>query len=88
MMRAYKVTVTDERSVLIAADDKNRKAYINIVGNQSIAVGSVTVTFATGLILAKHSAPIEIDVPLKETLYAICDTGDTDDVRVLLPDGD
>jgi hypothetical protein len=87
-MRGYKVTVTDTRSVLIAADDKNRTAYINIVGNESIAVGDNTVTFATGLILAKHSAPIQIVVPLKETLYAICDTGKTDDVRVLLPDAD
>lgn len=87
-MRGYKVTATDTRSVLIAADDKHRTAYINIVGNESIAVGDDTVTFATGLILAKHSAPIEIEVPLRETLYAICDSGKTDDVRVLLPDAD
>lgn len=87
-MRAYKVTVTDTRSVLIAADDINRIAYINIVGNESIAVGDNTVTFAEGLIIAKHSAPIHIDVPLGETLYAICDAGKTDDVRVLLLDGD
>lgn len=87
-MRGYKVTVTDTRSVLIAADDKNRTAYINIVGNESIAVGDATVTFATGLILAKHSAPIQIEVPLRETLYAVCDSGKTDDVRVLLPDAD
>lgn len=87
-MRGYKVTVTDVAAVLIAADDKNRKAYINIVGNESIAVGASNVTFANGLILAKHTAPIEIDVPLRETLYAICDDGKTDDVRVLLPDAD
>ena len=87
-MRAYQVTVTDERSVLIAADDQNRTAYINIVGNEDIAVGNVTVTFATGLLLEKHTAPIAIQVPIKETLYAICDTGKTDDVRVLLPDAD
>jgi hypothetical protein len=87
-MRAYKVTVTDTRAILIAADDKNRVAYVNIVGNESIAVGNNTVTFATGLILAKHGAPIHIDVPLGETLWAVCDTGKTDDVRVLLPDGD
>ena len=87
-MRGYKVTVTDTRSVLISADDKNRTAYINIVGNESIAVGDATVTFATGLILAKHSAPIQIEVPLRETVYAVCDSGKTDDVRVLLPDAD
>ena len=87
-MRAYKVTVTDTAAQLIASDNINRVAYIGIVGNQSIAVGNSSVTFATGLLLEKHAAPIHIDVPLGESLWAICDTGVTDDVRVLLPDGD
>lgn len=87
-MRGYQVTVTDTAAVLVAADDKNRYIYINIVGNESIAVGNASVTFATGLRLVKHSAPIEIFVPTKETIYAICDTGKTDDVRVLTPDAD
>jgi len=87
-MRAYKVTVTDTAINLIAGDNINRVAYIGIVGNQSIAVGNSSVTFATGLILEKHTAPIHIDVPLGESLWAIADTGVTDDVRVLLPDGD
>ena len=87
-MRSYKVTVTATAAQLIAADNINRVAYINIVGNESIAVGNSAVTFATGLQLAKHSAPIHIDVPLGESLRAICDAGKTDDVRVLLPDAD
>ena len=87
-MRGYQITVTDTAAVLVAADDKNRYIYINIVGNQSIAVGNASVTFATGLRLVKHSAPIEIFVPTKETIYAICNTGQTDDVRVLTPDAD
>jgi len=87
-MRAYKVTVTDTAINLIAGDNINRVAYIGIVGNADIAVGNSSVTFATGLILEKHTAPIHIDVPLGESLWAIADTGVTDDVRVLLPDGD
>lgn len=87
-MRSYKVTVTDTAISLIAADNINRVAYINIVGNQTIAVGNASVTFATGLHLEKHTAPIHIDIPLGESLYAICNTGQTDDVRVLLPDSD
>ena len=87
-MRAYKVTVTDIAAQLIASDNINRVAYIGIVGNQSIAIGNSSVTFATGLILEKHTAPIHIDVPLGESLWAIADTGVTDDVRVLLPDAD
>ena len=87
-MRAYKITVTDTATNLITADNINRVAYIGIVGNQTIAVGNSSVTFATGLQLEKHTAPIHIDVPLGETLWGICDTGQTDDVRILLPDGD
>ena len=87
-MRAYKVTVTDTATQLIASDNINRVAYIGIVGNQSIAVGNSSVTFATGLLLEKHTVPIHIDVPLGQTLWAICDTGQTDDVRILLPDSD
>lgn len=87
-MRSYKVTVTDTASVLISADNINRIAYIGIVGNQAVAVGNSSVTFATGLLLEKHTAPIHIDVPLGETLWAICTAGQTDDVRVLLPDSD
>lgn len=87
-MRAYKATVTDAATLLIAADNKNRVGYINIVGNQTVAVGNSAVTFDTGLQLVKHSAPIHIDVPLGETLYGICTSGQTDDVRILLPDGD
>jgi hypothetical protein len=87
-MRAYKVTVTDTAINLIAADNINRVAYISIVGNQDIAVGNSGVTFATGLILEKHTAPIHIDVPLGETLWGICNTGQTDDIRILLPDSD
>jgi hypothetical protein len=87
-MRAYKVTVTATAINLIAADNINRAAYIGIVGNEDIAVGNSDVTFATGLILEKHTAPIQINVPLGESLWAICDAGKTDDVRVLLPDSD
>lgn len=87
-MRAYKVTVTDTPINLIAADNINRVAYIGIVGNQTIAVGNSSVTFDTGLQLVKHSAPIHIDVPLGQTLWGICTSGQTDDVRILLPDSD
>ncbi len=87
-MRAYKITVTATPQILIAADNINRIAYISIVGNQDIAVGNSSVTFATGLLLEKHTAPIHIDVPLGETLWAVCNADQTDDVRVLLPDSD
>jgi hypothetical protein len=87
-MKSITKTVTDERSVLVAADDQNRTVYMNIVGNEPVAIGGADVTFANGLLIVKHSSPQQIFVPLKETIYAVCDTGDSDDVRVLLPDTD
>jgi hypothetical protein len=87
-MKSITKTVTDERSVLVAADDQNRTVYLNIVGNEPVAIGGADVTFANGLLIVKHSSPQQVFVPLKETIYAVCDTGDSDDVRVLLPDTD
>lgn len=87
-MRSYSVTVQDEAIQLIAADNKNRTALINIVGNQAVAIGSSSVTYAEGLLIEKHTTPTVIQVPLGESLWAICDDNETDDVRVLLPDAD
>lgn len=87
-MRAYKVTVTSTATELVAADNLNRQVYLNVVGNKILAIGGQTVTYATGLLIAKHTEPIHIEVPLGETLWAICDTGETDDVRLLVRDAD
>lgn len=87
-MKAYVTTVTDAATLLVDADDKNRTVYLNVVGNKILAIGGSDVTYATGLLIAKHAAPLEIFVPLKERIYARCSTGETDDVRVLLPDLD
>lgn len=87
-MRAVKVTVTDAVTPLVLGDNQNRTIYINVVGNETIAVGNSAVTFADGMLVVKHTTPQEILLPINEALYAICDTGKTDDVRILLPDGD
>jgi hypothetical protein len=87
-MKSITKTITDVRSVLVAADDQNRTVYLNIVGNKSVAIGGADVTFANGLLIVKHTSPQQVFVPLKETIFAVCNTGDTDDVRVLLPDAD
>ena len=87
-MRGYKVTVTDAVTNLVLADNKNRTVYVNVVGNETIAVGNSTVSFAEGLLVVKHTTPQEILIPAGESLFAICDAGKTDDVRILMPDGD
>ena len=62
--------------------------YINVVGNESIAIGNSTVSFAEGLLVVKHTTPQQVELPLGEGIWEICDTGKTDDVRILMPDGD
>jgi len=87
-MHGYKTTVADTATLLVDADNKNRTVYLHIVGNQSIALGGAAVTFATGLLTEKHTTPLELFVPLGEKVYAICNTGLTEDVRVLVPNQD
>lgn len=87
-MRAYKVTVTDAVTLLIDADNKNRSVYVHVVGNKKVSLGNASVTYADGMLLEKHTAPIEIFLPQGEKLYAICHTAETDDVRVMTPDAD
>ena len=87
-MRSYQQTVTSTRAQLVAADNLNRTIYLNVVGNQTIAVGDSSVTFATGLTLEKHTVPFQFVMPLGQSLWAVCDAGQTDDVRILLPDAD
>lgn len=84
-MNAYKVSVTDTPTLLIAADDVNRRVWVTIVDNESIWIGGPDVTTATGFVLVKHSAPLEGGLPPKVPLYAIADAAKTVDVRVMTP---
>lgn len=87
-MRSANVLVTDQPTLLIAADDQNRHIYIHVVGNQSVALGNASVTYATGLLTEKHTSPIEIFLPLGETLYAVANAGVTENVRIMTPNLD
>lgn len=75
-------------TLLVAADNKNRTVYLHVVGNQSVAIGSSAVTYATGMLTEKHTSPIEIFLPLGETIYGICAAGQTESVCVMTPDLD
>jgi hypothetical protein len=87
-MRATQVTVTDAATLLVDKDNINRTIYIAVVGNKKVAIGGASVTYSTGLLIEKHSAPLTFFVPLNERIYGICTTSETDDVRILLPDAD
>ena len=87
-MRSANVVVTDTPTLLIAADNQNRHIYVHVVGNQSVALGNASVTYATGLLTEKHTTPLEIFLPLGETIHAITDTGTTENVRIMTPNLD
>jgi hypothetical protein len=85
MMNAYAVSVTDEVTLLVEADDVNRPIWLQINSNETIYIGGDDVTTATGFPLAKHSAPLQGGLPPKTALYAIAESGKTVDVRVITP---
>lgn len=86
-MRSIAVTVTTSPTLLVAADDTHREVYLHVVGNATVYLGNGSVTTSTGLATEKHTAPVAIVIPSKQTLYGIV-AADTEDVRVLTPDVD
>jgi hypothetical protein len=88
-MKTSKVTVGTTPTLIVSADDQNRTIYLQIVGNSTIYVGDSSVATTTGLPLEKHSAPVGIFLPIKQTLYAIvtAEVG-TADLRIMTPDTD
>jgi hypothetical protein len=86
-MKSFSVTVGTTPTLLISADDKFRQVYLHVIGNSPIYLGNSAVTTSTGLATEKHTAPVEITVPTKETIYAIV-ASSTVDVRILVPDVD
>jgi hypothetical protein len=86
-MRSSSVTVTTSPTLLVSADDTHRSVYLHVVGNATVYLGSETVTTANGLNTEKHTSPLEIIIPSRQTLYGIVEAS-TEDVRVLTPDID
>ena len=81
-------SLTDARQVVVAAEYGNRTVYLQIVGNTTAYVGGADVTSSNGLPYAKHTSPHTVFVPSKQTLYGVCASGETETLRVLLPDLD
>lgn len=79
-------SLTDVRQVVVAAERTNRDVYINIVGNSIAYLGGADVTSANGLPKAKHTTATAIRIPSGQALYAVMASGETETLRVLLPD--
>lgn len=84
--KSYALTST--RQIIVAADDIARHVYIQIVGNTTAYVGGADVTSSNGVPYAKHSSPHTVFVPHNETVYGVCASGESETLRVLLPDLD
>ena len=87
-MKAYAVTVTDEPTLLVEADDLNRPVWMQITGNKTVYIGGADVSSAQGFPIVKHSAPLAGGLPPKTRLYGICASGETDEVRIIIPPTD
>jgi hypothetical protein len=84
-MKAYSVSVTDEVTLLVAADDINRPVWLYVNSNETCFIGGADVTVAQGFPIVKHGAPLAGGLPPKTPLYAIAEAGKTVDVRVIIP---
>lgn len=87
-MRAYKVTVTDAITELVARDNLNRPVYVQIEGNNTVYIGGSDVTAAQGFPIVKHTAPIQGGLPVGDGLWGICATGQTEVIRIITIDSD
>jgi hypothetical protein len=87
-MISQSYSVTDTRQVVVSADNQNRTLYVQIIGNSTVYLGGSNVTDSNGMPVAKHEAFHEIFVPIGQTLYAVCASGVTETLRILLPDVD
>lgn len=87
-MISQSYAVTDARQVVVAADNQNRTVYVQIIGNSTVYLGGSNVTDSNGVPVAKHQSFHEIFVPLDEAIYAVCASGVTETLRILLPNLD
>jgi hypothetical protein len=84
-MKAYKVNVTSEVTLLVSPDDINRPVWLHINNNETCYIGGADVTVAEGFPVVKHSAPLAGGLPPHTALYGIAESGKTVEVRVIIP---
>ena len=86
-MKSTNKVVTATASLVIAADDLQRTCYIHVIGAGTVYLGGDDVTSSNGLLTEKHSVPLELVVPQKQTVWAVTALG-TENLRILTPDVD
>ena len=76
------VTITDEATKILDANDVYRPVFIQIMGNQTVFIGDTSaVTTATGFPVVKHTNAITGQLGPGQELWGICASGQTEDLR-------
>lgn len=84
-MKAYKVTVTDTPTLLVAADDIYRPIWLHNNTNETLYIGASDVNITEGFPILKHTAPLAGGLGPKDALYGIAEAGKSLDIRVIIP---
>lgn len=76
------VTITDEATKILDANDSYRPVWLQIIGNTTVYVGDTSaVTDVTGFPVVKHTDPIQGQLAPGQELWGICATGASEEVR-------
>ena len=84
-MKAYKVTVTDTPTLLVAADNINRPVWMHNNTNETLYIGGSDVSIEQGFPILKHTAPLAGGLGVGDTLYGIAEAGKSLDIRIIIP---
>ena len=86
MASNFAVTVTQTATLILSAEQEFRAVYVQVVGNNTVYIGDQeAVTTTNGFPIAKHAAPMVFTLNAGQTLYGICTTGQTEELRVFAP---
>lgn len=83
-MRSAQVSVGTTATLVVDADNQNRTVLLHALSNTGVYYGASNVTTSTGFLHEKDDGPLEVFVPIGETLYGIVASG-TETVSVLMP---
>lgn len=86
MASNFAVTITDSSTLILSAEQEFRAVYVQVVGNNTVYLGDQTaVTTTNGFPIAKHAAPLEFHLNAGQTLYGICTSGQSEELRLFAP---
>lgn len=79
------ITITTTAQKILAKSNSYRTIYIHITSAGIVYFGDSAVTSTNGFSSEKHTAPLELQIPAQEELWAITASG-TETLRMLIPD--